>query len=293
MRRTMIVCLLCVLASLALMFYGLWMPDRSPFPTPKIYAYIIADDIGTTAMQHKQGLQQAASELDVEIRTFTAEKNAAQSQQLLSFLNELKESDIDGIILSECGPDVSSRATEIAAEMEVPLACLFEIQEPGVFSLSVDEALGRALAQAADNAAPTAVLAGNGSASQRRLAGASAVLAAPFAHYESITALPPSLRGIQLLVLTPEWLANLPAGGVDRILSTDPGDTRASLLETGRIDALAIRMPYAEGYLALSALHANAQYGGPVFSIECPVRVVTAETLYNSENVKLMFPLLQ
>jgi len=293
MRKTLILCLFCVLASLALMFYELRVPAREPEPTPLVYAHIIADDIGTAAMQHKQGLQQAASELGVEIRAYTADKNAPQAKQLLSFLADIQKTDIAGIILSECDPNIARRAAEVSTEMGVPLAFLFEYDQPGAFSLSVDEALGRALAQATESDAPIAVLAGNGSASQRRLAGAKAALPTPPSLYESITALSPSQRGTQLLLLTPEWLLNLPAGSTHDILSIDPGDTRASALETGRISALAARMPYAEGYLTLSALHENALYGGPALPIECPVRVITRDTMYNSENVKLMFPLLQ
>jgi len=64
------------------------------------------------------------------------------------------------------------------------------------------------------------------------------------------------------------------------------------LMEAGLLQGLVADDPYALGYLAGTLLDDLAADGLKPALHLAPMRLVTPDTLYNPENVKLMFPLL-
>lgn len=300
MRKTAIVCLLCVLLSLGLMLYAfVEPPDSAPARAP-VYAQFVADDIGATAMQQKQGMLEAATELAVELKTYTAEQNVAQMEQMHLFLEEARKSEARGIVLSPCGGDARDEALRAAEAMGVPLVCLWEDASfQQILFVSDDAALGRALAsavrQACGDQEPIALFALSDAQSEERLAGALEVLSGPYTLYRGELEALSLPRGTAMLSLSPELTRGiaLTLGGEGNLWGVDPGEDRVTFLEQGLVRALGMKMPYAEGYLALKALHESASSGRKAGAIPCPVRVIDRETMYDSENVKILFPLLQ
>jgi hypothetical protein len=110
-------------------------------------------------------------------------------------------------------------------------------------------------------------------------------------------AMPP--LNARLVVLTPAWTRALDAvemlrgaGPSPPLWGMDPGDGRVALLQS-RGGGLLMEMPYARGYLAVKTAYAWVAEQNPPRAVWAPSRVVTPDTMYRTENIKLMFPLLQ
>ena len=100
--------------------------------------------------------------------------------------------------------------------------------------------------------------------------------------------------GTRPLALTPEWGAALAARrGVPAIWTVDPGGDQVALLQSGQVAGVLMDMPFALGYLAVSTAYELAAGREAPRAVFAPSRVVTPETVYLAENIKVMFPLLQ
>lgn len=298
MRKTILVCLLCAMLSLLLMLYAFTEPKTDSGAAP-VYAHLVADDIGAEAMLQKQGIAAAALEAGVSVKTFTADPSADADAQLLSFLSGMRGDGMSGVILSPCGAETARQAVQLAGEMQIPIVCLWEDASlEGALTILDNEALGRALAESALEAHgrarfPVAVFCGTDAPGEQRLSGVTRALGFPFDVYRDIEAMHMLPEDTVVIALTAAFSEALAESANLEVWGVDPGDARAALLKSGKMRGIAFTMAYAEGYLAMEALIKAASGGGRAEAVACPVRVVVRETMHDSQNMKLMFPLLQ
>ncbi len=304
MKRTHVVALLCLLATVSLMVWGVRSDEvAATGPKPR-YALMLAEDRGTAPLQFKQGAQTAADALRAALVTYTAEPDTPAGPQLLAMLDSIRAEKVAGIILPPCGADVLAAAQALAREQNIPLVCLWDQRAQATASVVSDrEEEGRLLAEAAASGAAgrVAVFMTGTADEESMLQGAGAVLgdrldihrSETMAHMrEGLDALAPEDGVIVLNAALVKPLADEAAGRVP-VWGVDPGDTRVALLESGFAAGLVMEMPYAQGYLAVEAAFLATGFGGEPVRRTSPCRVVTRETMYLAENVKLVFPLLQ
>lgn len=302
MKRTWITCGVCLALSILLMAIGFAGSSGDTAMEKPLYAMIVVDDIGTAVMQQKQGMQTAAAEFGAETRTYTADPNAPLSPQLDAFLAAAGRSGAKGAVLTACNADAAAEAQATADALGIPLV-LLSADAPGIVTrVATDYAeQGKLLAEALRSRAaggPVAVLTGaEDQAEHARLDGVAMALDDAYTVYAVAPGRPLEVlletlpANAQVLALTgslTEEAASILAGRLP-VWGVDPGDARVALLASGAAEGLVMDMPYAQGYLAVAALHGSAM-SDVVYS---PSRVVDRETMYLSENVKLVFPLLQ
>lgn len=308
MKRTYAVAIACILLAILLMVYGFASPQTNGNTAKPVYALVLPEDIGTTVLQLRQGAQTAAAEQEVELRLFIAEQSSAAGPQLSSFLQSIEALKVDAMILGECEGAILDEAARIAGAQGIPLVTLWDHQSDAstLVVASNDGAQGRLLWEAyldaGEAAASVHVFTDTGARSAARLAGFVAAAGGGKAVVHEVASgtdvkaladsLPPQSA---VFALTAELTQALAQAGQGRfsLWGMDTGDTRLSLLQNGWVRGLLMEMPYAQGYQAVSAAAAQAGNTLQDALMESPSRVVTKETMYDSENVKLVFPLLQ
>lgn len=298
MRRTYLLFGICVVLALGVMVWGAGGGGAQEAAPPARYALLLADDRGTAVLQFKQGAQTAAEEAAATLAVYTAEHGQPAAAQLLPVLEGLAGGAVDGIILQPGNAAVLDAALALAADEGIPLVYWGEDDRASACVLVDRAQQGRLVGEAyradagegaelpyvlmLDTAAQRAVLGGVLEATPAR-SHAADTGAGLLRH---VAALP---EGTPLLILDGEMAGRIARATQGRfpIWCVDPGDDRANLLEVGYVRAIAMDMPYAQGYQAVMALGGE---GGETLS---PCRLVTRENMYTAENVKLMFPLLQ
>ncbi len=302
MKKTHWLAAFCLLATIGLMIWGIGDQSGEAVGAKKRFALILAEDRGTAALQFKQGAQTAADAAHVSLLTYTAEPGAPVAPQLLSMLESIRQERVAGLILPPCEPEVSAAAQAMAKALDIPLVCLWQPQSEATACVVNDwQANGRLLAQAAGDRSGFSLVFMTGDAHEEAmLLGIQDVLGSVEAHrnetpaqlYAAYDALTPNDR---VFVLNPALVRLLGTYGMGRVplYGVDPGEPRVFLLEEGAALGLLMEMPYAQGYLAVTALLEAKGFGGTPIAKASPSRVVTRETMYLAENVKLVFPLLQ
>lgn len=302
MKRTILIVVLCVMASLTLMVWGFYGQQEDNATETPIYALVLAEDRGTAAMQLKQGAQAAAEAIGAELRIMTAGQAQPEDDQLLDVLDQLALLRVAGLILPQSAEPVMNRAEALSLQLRIPRVILWATSVDGASSVRTDyRAEGVALAEACLASAGRScyVLTAQNPASQERLAGVQSVLGSD-AVITTAGRIDPAT-----------WLGGLPEDAAVMILDAaltaviadandgrlplwgiDPGDARVPLLQEEKATGLMMEMPYAQGYLAVTALHSAAQ-GEEPGAVYSPSRLITRDAMYLSENVKLVFPLLQ
>lgn len=291
MKKIVILVIVCVLASAGLMVWGFHENQNTRTEAPPQYALLTTLDRGTVMMQLKQGAQTAAEAAGATLSILTTEEGQPPDTHLVAMVEGLAESGIDGIILPPCGDEAFAQIRQITRDKGIPLLCLWADEaEADAFIATDYHAQGVLLAEAAGQA--EAVLAGEGMQSQQRLAGIRSVLGESIPVYQDAAALSTLPEGSTLLV-TDAGLTDAAAALPLHLWGIDPGDTRVTLLESGAAQGLVMELPYAQGYQAVDLLHALHKREDAPRYLYTESRMVTAETMYDSENVKLVFPLLQ
>lgn len=307
MKRTYWIFGTCVLLALGLMVWGLWPRAEPMAQTPRRYALLLADDRGTAVSQCKQGAQTAVEALGAELIIYSAEQGLPLGEQLLSMLRELEDKDIDGLMLQPCPDEVFEAARALASEQKIPLVYLWAEDARADFCVLSDYAAqGRMLAEAflgaSESQAPyVAAFLQDTAAGQAMLAGLRAALPYPVTVFaaEETGALFAQLAGLPadtvVFALGADASARFARASQHSFAmwGVDPGEDRVRLLEREYLQGIVQDMPYAQGYLAIEAMHGARINGGGMQVIHSPSAIVTKETMYQAENVKTMFPLLQ
>lgn len=291
MKKIVILVIVCVVASAGLMVWGFHENQSTRTEAPPHYALLTTLDRGTVVMQLKQGAQTAAEATGAELSILTTEEGDSQDAQLVAMVARLAESGVDGIILPPCGEEAFAQIRKITQERNIPLLCLWmDEAEADAFIVTDYYAQGVLLAESAGQA--DAVLAGEDMQSQLRVEGIRSVLGENIPVYQDVASFDALPEG-SILLVTDAGLTDSAATLSLHMWGIDPGDTRVDLLESGAADGLVMELPYAQGYQAVDMLHALHRREDVPHYLYTESRMITAETMYDSENVKLVFPLLQ
>lgn len=302
MKRPIIVCAFCVAAALALLWQGFGAPAAKPAPESRRIALIVEDDTGAFLSQLKQGAQAAAAELGDEL---ALEPLLGRAQ-----MARLRKEGAGAAILL-CESDARAEAAAAGcAEAGLPLVCVQRWALGDARVASDERAAGEEIARFAlsRGAKRVILLTEPGAAAAERLRGALDALSGvkvtqyPYEHegWRGEKALEVLRAGACLLALGPR--ATLRAVEARRAGTLPPDAPIAGMdeegglvadLEEGRLQALWMSAPYAMGYVALQSAHALAAGQNAPADARVAGRLIAMDNLYDPENVKMAFPLLQ
>ena len=299
MNKAWFISVACLLLAVGLMVWGLSVRSEEPVRGAHYYA-LLADDLGTEVLQLKHGAQEAANEFGAEIEFLTVARNQPLEQAYMEKLEEVARSQPDGIILPAGAESTLIRALEIGKLLSIPVVCLFETGEAGAVSVMADfETLGMMMGERAMDAGnvgeSVALLTGEPQEKQLLKGLRDKIPHTEEIYFDGKTMVAEMIAALSqeatIFALTPQLTLRVAAVAWNRqCWGMDPGEMRVALLEDGMMQGLAFQMPYAQGYQAVRAAYEKRLEDHRVIVSS---RVVTRDTMYLSENVKLMFPLLQ
>ena len=257
----------------------------------------------------RQGMEQAAADLNVELRFLapSAENSAQEQAQLLS--REV-ESGAAAVLLVPADREALAESVGAAQGQAVVVTLETDMTAQGAraFLGADNQALGEALGRAVLNgAAPgdTVLLLDSltgDNAIRERLEAAAALLEregrTPLIHRPEDPALEDYLPSHPVqAILAFEALALERAAEAARSLEGFPllygaGSTPAIAagLEQNRVTAIAALNNFSAGYLAVQSAAALVRRQTPPESAPLPFRLLRQETMYEPENQKLLFP---
>lgn len=262
----------------------------------------------------RQGMEQAAMDLNVELRVLTLEQeNDAREQQEL--LEREVASGADGVLLIPADREVLSQAVETAAGSVPVVTMETDMSDCGAAGyISVDnDALGRMLGELALNGAPegSSVLLLSGAPEATgisdRLTAAQEVLeAAGRKVYRCILRPEESLESVlegELAAWAPAAVVAVDTTTLERtarvlrekesaplLYGAGSSAAIAAYLEQGTVTAVVARNEFAAGYLAVEALADAVSSHTTVTAPPLSFSVVRKENMYEPEHQKLLFP---
>lgn len=316
MKRKVMLQLVVPLLSLCVLFLLLTMdPVRSQGRTELLEVSVLFRDADSSAMSAaRQGMEQAAVDMDVELRFLNlSEDGLAEEQQEL--LRREAENGADGVLLIPADRDVLCDAVkEVSASIPV-VTMETEMADCGAAGyVSVDNtALGEALGTMTLNGAPegSAVVlvntAPDATGISDRVEAAAQVLQAaqrrvyfcrPYGGDNLEEALKTEVKTWSASAVLAFDTAALEAsarvlgqmGDAPLLYGAGSSAAIAAYLEQGTITAVAARNEFAAGYLAVEMLvHAINGTASPKAQL-LEFSVVRKETMYQPEHEKLLFP---
>lgn len=311
MSRKIMLQLVLPLIGLSVLFWLLAFAPSGKHRRPALLemSVILRDGDGTVSAMRK-GMEQAAMDLNVELRFLTPSEDngAAEQAQLL----EREAEDAEAIVLIPADRETLGEAVSAAAEKTTLVTVETDMSAWGAAaSVSMDHrALGEALGAAALNGVPAGEtvllldsLPGDNGV-RESLDAARAVLeeagrqvriGAWGADSASLDDAAGAERPSAVIAFEASALADMAelARGEKRFpLLYGCGSTPAiaAALEKGRVTAIAAVNAYSSGYLAVEATAALARHERWTDVPFVAFSVVRKETMYDSDNQKLLFP---
>lgn len=279
---------------------------------PVEISVILRETENGTGSATRQGMEQAAMDLNVELRVLTlSRENDAEEQRDL--LEREVASGADGVLLIPADREVLSEAVETAANTVLTMET--DMSQDGASGyISVDnDALGRMLGDIALNGAPEGssvlLLSGVSEATgiSDRLTAAQEVLeAAGRKVYRCVLRPEESLESVlegELAALAPAAVVAFDTSTLERtalvlrekesaplLYGAGASAAIAAYLEQGAVTAVVARNEFAAGYLAVEALVEVISNHADVTAPPLSFSVVRKENMYDPENQKLLFP---
>lgn len=311
MSRKIMLQLVLPLIGLSVLFWLLAFAPSEKHRRPALLemSVILRDGDGTVSAMRK-GMEQAAMDLNVELRFLTPSEDngAAEQAQLL----QREAEDAEAIVLIPADRETLGDAVSAAAEKTTLVTVETDMSAWGAAaSVSMDHrALGEALGAAALNGVPAGEtvllldsLPGDNGV-RESLDAARAVLeeagrqvriGAWGADSASLDDAAGTERPSAVIAFEASALADMAelARGEKRFpLLYGCGSTPAiaAALEKGRVTAIAAVNTYSAGYLAVEATAALARHERWTDVPSVAFSVVRKETMYDSANQKLLFP---
>ncbi len=321
MRRHVWISILCVLLAGVTLWWGLNpVISTEAQVEANIVALVLDTDIGTGALQMKQGAKLAAKEQQVELLTAAPDYAGGLAISQAELLKQQIEKNVKAVILVPVKGEDLTGALLLAAERNVPVLTLGEGATDGEIACTIGgdsqkagELAAQALLTRLETPGRILLITGEDGddAAALRLSGALPVLKADGAlsillqtplkgrTADDMLALMdayPDLNG--MLCLTGES-TEVAAKAMGRrhqsicLVGMDCGQNGTTYLENRQVDAMVLGMPFAMGYLGVQfAVKALAGEKVPrQYFTES--RVIDLENMYLPENQKLAFPLLQ
>jgi ABC-type sugar transport system substrate-binding protein len=307
-KKPIILCIICLLAALLIMFYGFQTPQESAARQTNTLALLTQEDTGSFLLQLRYGAQAAAKEAQDTLTVATLAPDDLATQ-----INALKEDGVKAVLLYGASDTLITQVRLVCEAALLPVV-LLDREEPDVACVANDEAEAGALAtrQALALGAKRLIfLTGENDVALERLRGAADALGeenagmATFLNWAGADTQWTSVLqqavdgGACIVTLTSEatlgavqMLQDGKLTSQNAIIGMDPGSDRVTLLENGIVEGLVLPAPYAMGYSGYMAAEALLS-GGQMTEEYTQPQLVTLDNLYNPENVKLAFPLLQ
>lgn len=319
MKRKILLQLVVPLLSLCVLFLLLaFDPGASSGNSEPLEISVLPREADSTLWSAgRQGMEQAAADMGVELRFVTPSQSNSVSEQRELLAREVS-SGADGVVLVPADRDALSKDVEDAAGQASIITLETDMSDAGASAcIGVDNAaLGQSLGKAALNGVPERgtvllldSLPGSNGISQR-LESASQMLEAEGRTVHVCTASGSlSLRdalSAALAVAPPDAIIAFESSALELAaqvtaeLETPPliygmGSTSkiAAYLEQGEITAIMAQNEFAAGYLAIDAAvrairHESLQHVDPL-----EYTLVRKESMYAPENQKLLFPVTQ
>lgn len=311
MSRKIMLQLVLPLIGLSVLFWLLAFAPSEKHRRPALLemSVILRDGDGTVSAMRK-GMEQAAMDLNVELRFLTPseDNDAAEQAQLL----QREAEDAEAIVLIPADRETLGDAVSAAAEKTTLVTVETDMSAWGAAaSVSMDHrALGEALGAAALNGVPageTVLLLDslpgdnvvreslNAARAVLEEAGRQVRIGAWGADSASLDDAAGAERPSAVIAFEASALADMAelARGEKRFpLLYGCGSTPAiaAALEKGRVTAIAAVNAYSAGYLAVEATAALARHERWTDVPFVAFSVVRKETMYDSDNQKLLFP---
>lgn len=296
MKKPVLISLVCLLGAMALLVWGFGEQQPDPAPAQSHYVLLIENDTGTFLMQLRKGMQEAAAMQGARL-TVQAAFGDPRAQAA-----ELAKSDTTAALLLLSDPTPMLAAL---SEVGIPALLVGATLRAQVCVITDDAKAGAELMQRALlMAEPTRILLvtdGEDARARERTLGAAELSKQngiqTFAWMEG----KPLPQGFDCFVAmgsrVTQALASAKESGAlpmdALLLGVDTGDNRAKDLESGCVSALVMDNPYAMGFVAIEKARQLSQ-GLLVPSLHtCVPVLIEPQNMYLSENVKMVFPLLQ
>ena len=299
------------LIGLSVLFWLLaFAPGEKHHQPPLLELSVILRDGDGAVSTMRKGMEQAAMDLNVELRFLTPseDNDAAEQAQLL----QREAEDAEAIVLIPADRETLGDAVSAAAEKTTLVTVETDMSAWGAAaSVSMDHrALGEALGAAALNGVPageTVLLLDslpgdngvreslNAARAVLEEAGRQVRIGAWDADSASLDDAAGAERPSAVIAFEASALADMAelARGEKRFpLLYGCGSTPAiaAALEKGRVTAIAAVNTYSAGYLAVEATTALARHERWTDVPSVAFSVVRKETMYDSDNQKLLFP---
>lgn len=311
MSRKIMLQLVLPLIGLSVLFWLLAFAPSGKHRRPALLemSVILRDGDGTVSAMRK-GMEQAAMDLNVELRFLTPseDNSAAEQAQLL----QREAEDAEAIVLIPADRETLGDAVSAAAEKTTLVTVETDMSAWGAAaSVSMDHrALGEALGAAALNGVPageTVLLLDslpgdngvreslNAARAVLEEAGRQVRIGAWGADSASLDDAAGAERPSAVIAFEASALADMAelARGEKRfplLYGCGSTPTIAAALEKGRVTAIAAVNAYSAGYLAVEATAALARHERWTDVPSVAFSVVRKETMYDSDNQKLLFP---
>ncbi len=288
MKRTLTVALLAMMAAVLILYIGFAWREAPPRPDEKSLLLVTDDDTGWFFLQLREGAQAACRERNALLRTMVVPADTA--------CEPLQEAQAkEGVLLFLSAPHTRQRAEECLKEKSIPYRSVFGLGENAV---RMDERAGarRLAGLIPANHTLAMVYAKEDETTRRRIEGAQSVLGgiAPI-KVDAAAPAPRELFFARACIAMDEAATTLMAEQKEEgrlpssllLFGYDTGSRRIQDLEKGTVYAMMMAEPYSLGHSAANALltgrDAPLPMGKPVLQTD----------MFSSENVRLMFPLIQ
>ena len=307
MKKPVLIALLCLCASLVVMFFGFHTTQQSAPAKTHSITLLTQEDTGSFLLQLRYGAEAAASEAGDKLSVVTLDPKDTAGQ-----IQELSRDGAAAVLLYAGDDTLISEVTQACGGVKLPLVLLGRTTDKQSCAASDEEMAGRLAAQQARslNATRVICMTDNSALAGLRMNGvinefgSDPDVVLPWDGWQNTQTMTDAARlfaeqGAAILTLSDD--ATMAAAKMRRegslgsgnpIIGIDGNPDNVTLLEQGWISALILPAPYTISYrgcgLAIAALN-----GSKLKSVLVPPKLITMQNLYSAENVNITFPLLQ
>lgn len=321
MKRRIVFSMVCIVVAAALLWWGVRpVPNQQAEVASETIALVLDTDIGTGALQMKQGAKLAAKEQKVDLLTAAPDYAGGTVISQAELIGTLLQKNVKAILLVPAAGEQLGEALTLAEEMKVPVLALGGASLPGKVACTISDdfvRVGQMAGQALLERVPSPgrlVLITGGQADAEaalRLRGAMEAIAGAkeLTVVKQITdtgltadslltllAAFGDVNGVLCLTANSTEVAAKAASRYGQtlcVVGIDCGQNRTTYLENRQVDAMVLGMPFAMGYLGVQFATQAMQGKELPSSYSTESRVIDLENMYLPENQKLAFPMLQ
>ena len=307
MKKPVLIALLCLCASLVVMFFGFHgTPQSVPAKTHSI-TLLTQEDTGSFLLQLRYGAEAACNEAGDKLSVMTLDPKDTAGQ-----IQELSKDDVSAILLYAGNDALVSEVTQACDKENLPLVLLGRTVENVSCAASDEIMAGKLAAQQAKslNATRVICMTDQSTLAESRMGGVMNEFESnpddvlQWDGWQNAQTMTEDARlfteqGAAVIALSGD--ATLAAvkmrregslGSGTLIIGIEGNPDNIELLEKGLLSALILPAPYTISYrgcgMAIAALNGNA-----LKSVLVQPKQITLDNLYSAENVNITFPLLQ